>query len=1525
MRRWPATVMAAPVAMSLALLAAPASYAAAHGSGPRPGAGLGVPWQPPAQPRPDTKLAVLGSGQSSAAAAIATASARARATGRQTQATGLTTPTTTVTALPNGTEVARTYVLPVRVRQHRGWVAVDTSLHRAADGNLVPVAIPADAVAFSAGGTGPAAVISAGGTRLALSWPGRLPAPKVSGASATYRDVLPGVDLVLTATSAAAGGFSEVLVVHNRSAASDPRLAQLALRVSTAGTAPLRATADGGLMAAMGGGRGAYVAAAPRMWDSSSIAPRASVARLAATLRGAQASARQAGASLAALGSGPAVSSVLAPAGGAQVAAVPAAVSSGGRRLSLAIDKRLLTAPSTRFPVFIDPGFTTTTGTGGKQAYDPVQSGSGCTGSHYNSSSYSFSPVGYDNFEAGSCQYNDTDYALYRVGIPSGVFGSHAVMISASFQTSEAYTSSCSASASVTTSWIGTIGTGTGWPGPGPTASNHDATTTVGPDSGSCNTVEDTSKRVAAGFNVLADMNAVGGSPTAITFRLWEKSNTNDVDHKQFADNPDLQIVWTQTPNDPSSMKEASSSSGTGSLDCDTNPTDPNLPRIGKTDSVSGPYLLATYGDGDGASVQANIRYWNYTTGSAKTTVTKAIDNLTTGDGEEGWHLPSSYTTGLANGTVVAWQAQSETGSGSVGGKTYGPYSSDWTPVNSACYFAVYPNAPDAPALAPSGFTQTTNQAVGSQIKFTITQSAGDTATEFVWSLDHTPPATGPPAAQTCTTSAATAACTKIASGAATLTINVPSPGPHDLWVYELDAAGNESGTTNGAAPSQSWTFSGAGDPNVSYTSAASLQANFAGALTAGQAFDNTMISTASAAPGSANFDGGGRSFDEAELKTAGWNPGGHVTVDGATFTLPNFGSSTSGPDNLLAANQTIGAGPNGAQGSAVEFLASSNNAVTQVGGLATDSPDSGLLFPNDATVPAVMGGTAVTGNGCTNVLAFNPTAAGTGICVPATGTINYATAPGCPAQQQYALTVPDWTSGPSDIAALETPSRDTPSGQQADGPKIYAFAVPVAGSCTVTSITLPDVGSSVDPVVSAGGVTTGQPGLHILGVAVRNTTTATPEVSGSQAASPSGSAWTGAFEAPTEDAFAQTGSPGNETVRMPVSTNIAVPAGAQIRIRLSDPGFTSADGAAPLQIGAATVATDYYQAIPGQTPVALTFGGSTSVTIPVGGDVYSDPLPLPFAWSPGQSLLISLWLKNATLTYLPGNAWPAAGSEYLSASGSGNQTGDTTGTPFSAGWNGNVTALTGVDVTSPAATLGGIASPGAPTVVVAGNNVIDGWTSGNTAMSDSAHNPSQRLAGQLGSQGLAAGYGTVDAGLGVNQVLADLPVYGGMSLLTRLDRDVLAEPDVGTVVIDQGLQDVLTQAGSTTMQGQLENAYTVLEGELTSFGVNVITADLTPCGGYSSSASSCSSAVDGARQSVNSFVDGGGGAPNCPALFDAAVSNGASPEALLPAADAGDHVNLSGGPSGGYAALAPAVGSSGCPLMPNATPLASP
>jgi hypothetical protein len=53
------------------------------------------------------------------------------------------------------------------------------------------------------------------------------------GDTATYRDVLPGVDLEVTASDQ--GGLKEVLVIRNAAAAADPALRRLRLAIATRG------------------------------------------------------------------------------------------------------------------------------------------------------------------------------------------------------------------------------------------------------------------------------------------------------------------------------------------------------------------------------------------------------------------------------------------------------------------------------------------------------------------------------------------------------------------------------------------------------------------------------------------------------------------------------------------------------------------------------------------------------------------------------------------------------------------------------------------------------------------------------------------------------------------------------------------------------------------------------------------------------------------------------------------------------------------------------------------------------------------------------------------------------------------------------------------------------------------------------------------------------------------------------------------------------------------------------------------
>src|SRR5262249_48149362 len=153
--------------------------------------------------------------------------------------------TRTVFANPDGTYTAELTAVPTRVRRGTAWTALDTTIVSRPDGSVGPRSV-ADDVALSNGSPGtPLIRLASRPAERSLHWPGGLPKPVLAGNSATYREVLPGVDLVLRAEAAS---YQQLLVIKNREAARNPALARLGLPVQTTGLT-LSADASGALRA----------------------------------------------------------------------------------------------------------------------------------------------------------------------------------------------------------------------------------------------------------------------------------------------------------------------------------------------------------------------------------------------------------------------------------------------------------------------------------------------------------------------------------------------------------------------------------------------------------------------------------------------------------------------------------------------------------------------------------------------------------------------------------------------------------------------------------------------------------------------------------------------------------------------------------------------------------------------------------------------------------------------------------------------------------------------------------------------------------------------------------------------------------------------------------------------------------------------------------------------------------------------------------------------------------------------------
>ena len=335
---------------------------------------------------------------------------------------------------------------------------------------------------------------------------------------------------------------------------------------------------------------------------------------------------------------------------------------------------------------------------------------------------------------------------------------------------------------------------------------------------------------------------------------------------------------------------------------------------------------------------------------------------------------------------------------------------------------------------------------------------------------------------------------------------------------------------------------------------------------------------------------------------------------------------------------------------------------------------------------------------------------------------------------------------------------------------------------------------------------------------------------------------------------------------------------GAAVRIRLSN-----AYGTAPLVVTGATVAhTADGAAVRPNTVRHLTFRGHRSVTVPVGGEAVGDLAPLFVA--PLSQVTVTL--------YLAGKTGPATGHAFASATSwraSGDHRADAAADAFtetSQSWF-YLNAVEVVDFT-----------PRREVVVAFGDSITDGAAS--TVDADNRY--PDELAERLGGR-----RGVVNAGIGGNRVLNDSTCFGEKAT-ARFERDALAQPDVRTVILLEGINDIgfsqfpieCTTPNPVVTAAELIAGYRELIGKARAKGVRIVGGTLLPFKG----AGYHTEAGEAVRDEVNAWIRTSGEF-DAVVDFDRAMADPADPDALRPAYDSGDRLHPN---DAGYRAMAEAV-----------------
>ncbi|MBK3565984.1 LamG domain-containing protein [Streptomyces sp. MBT62] len=725
---------------------------------------------------------------------------KAAETGEQVEVVGERTPYTTTFANPDGvTFTLKDSVVPVRTRQADGsWAQPDATLEERSDGTVGPKASVAK-ISFSDGGDGADLVkLSLNGRSLTVGWPGTLPKPTLDGDSAVYADVLPGVDLRMTATTE---GYREVLVVTSASAAANPELKELSFPVRADGLF-LRDGGGGGLSAVDDDGNAVFRAPAAQQWDSSgdaSTSTSTSTSSTASSRSASQASfttTAQDSAAAASPGDDGETTSdpTEGPSDGDTSTRLP--VTAGQSTIKVTPDASMLADDSSVFPQYIDPdvGMTASERT--------LLSSDGDT--FYNfSGGDDGKGVGYCGtyVTGGYAYYCGSGYKnrMYFEFSPAKLAGKH--VLDATFAITEKWSMSC------TPSWVdlvrtGNISSSTNWPGP---TANWDLMVDRDVSAGRGSACDPSQPAAHIEFNdsptetnenlTSTVTKFANGDFSRLTLMLKAHDETDPNGWKRFDDNAELDVKYVGIPAKPTKIGLVTGTS----VACETSQSDPLVVSDPTPALQSTPQTAA--GGESGASLKAVYSVDKYTASTATWATVFETARPTSGYVGDNVSPGSVPTSTLTEGALYRYRSWTRSYYNSGGDYLAGPSNGSTT---GWCYFKVDPTRPKAPGVALSSpYSACTTDSCtaaggpGTKVTFTFTPASGDsTNTAYEYK-----------------TTASAAWSAPVTGSTATATFTPPTSGTFSVYVRARDSI--DYGATNavdflvaeGSGPSGQWHF----------------------------------------------------------------------------------------------------------------------------------------------------------------------------------------------------------------------------------------------------------------------------------------------------------------------------------------------------------------------------------------------------------------------------------------------------------------------------------------------------------------------------------------------------------------------------------------------------------------------------------------------------------------------------------------------------------------------------------------------